>query len=245
MPNRIIKESICTSDTLDELTWFEEAVFYRLIVNCDDYGRFDGRLAVVKNKLFPLKENITIKSVSDAINKLSTVGLVILYEYEDKPYMQLVTWAKHQQVRAKKSKYPAYDASCCNLISGDIKCPRNPIQSESNPIQIQSNTRTGFDEFWAAYPKKKAKGDAEKAWKGVKTDLSVILSALERQKQSIDWQKDGGKYIPYPASWLRAKRWEDTDPDPPTPSEPEIHKAPPEWGYDPNADFLERLGVEF
>lgn len=143
MPNRLIKESICTSDTVDGLSWFEEVVFYRLIVNCDDYGRFDGRLPVIKNKLFPLKENITSKSVADAIHKLSTVGLVTLYEYEGKPYLQLVTWSKHQQVRAKKSKYPAFDGSCSHLISDDIKCPRNPIQSESNPnpnpIQIQSN----------------------------------------------------------------------------------------------------------
>ena len=84
MPNRIIKESICTSDTIDGLSWFEEVLFYRLIVSCDDFGRFDGRPIIIKNKLFPLKENITVKSVSDAICKLSTVGLVILYSYEDK-----------------------------------------------------------------------------------------------------------------------------------------------------------------
>ena len=36
MPNRIIRESICTSDSVDKLSWFEEVLFYRLIVNCDD-----------------------------------------------------------------------------------------------------------------------------------------------------------------------------------------------------------------
>ena len=45
MPNRILKESIRTSDTIGELSWFEEVLFYRLIVSCDDYGRFDGRTA--------------------------------------------------------------------------------------------------------------------------------------------------------------------------------------------------------
>ena len=58
MPNRILKEGICTSDQINELTWFEEALFYRMIVNCDDFGRFDGRIQVIKNRLFPLKENI-------------------------------------------------------------------------------------------------------------------------------------------------------------------------------------------
>lgn len=133
MPNRILKESICTSDTLDELTWMEEVFWYRLIVNCDDYGRFDARPAILRSRIFPLKSSVTEKNVKEILNKLSTVGLVILYEYEDKPYLQLATWDRHQQIRAKKSKYPAPDDSCSHLISDDIKCPRNPIQSESNP----------------------------------------------------------------------------------------------------------------
>ena len=133
MPNRILKESICTSDTLDELTWMEEVFWYRLIVNCDDYGRFDARPAILRSRLFPLKSSVTEKNVKEILNKLSTVGLVILYEYEDKPYLQLATWDRHQQIRAKKSKYPTPDDSCSHLISDDIKCPRNPIQSESNP----------------------------------------------------------------------------------------------------------------
>lgn len=45
MPNRMIKESICTSETLAQLTPEEERLFYRLLVNADDFGRFDGRAA--------------------------------------------------------------------------------------------------------------------------------------------------------------------------------------------------------
>ena len=91
MPNRIIKESICTSDSLDALSWFEEVLFCRLIVNCDDYGRFDGRIAVIKNRLFPLKDTLTAKAVEDGINKLAMVGLVRLYECDSKPYLFLPT----------------------------------------------------------------------------------------------------------------------------------------------------------
>jgi hypothetical protein len=43
MPNRNIKESILTSDTLDILTAEEERLFYRLIVICDDYGRTESK----------------------------------------------------------------------------------------------------------------------------------------------------------------------------------------------------------
>ncbi len=68
---------------------------------------------------------------------------------------------------------------------------------------------TDFDLFWAAYPKKKAKGDAQKAFKKVKAPIGVILSAVEKQKQSEQWRRDGGRFIPYPATWLNGQRWED------------------------------------
>lgn len=66
--------------------------------------------------------------------------------------------------------------------------------------------------FWKAYPKKAAKPDAEKAWRQVKpTDEQVdaMLSALDTLRCGDQWTRDGGKFIPYPATWLRQKRWED------------------------------------
>ena len=74
MPDRIIKESICTSDTIDKLSWFEEVFWHRLTVNCDDYGRFDGRPAILKSRLFPLKSGVTDKNILETLNRLSTVG---------------------------------------------------------------------------------------------------------------------------------------------------------------------------
>ena len=39
MGNRIIKESVCVSEQIDELDWFEEVFFYRLLVNADRQDR--------------------------------------------------------------------------------------------------------------------------------------------------------------------------------------------------------------
>lgn len=69
-----------------------------------------------------------------------------------------------------------------------------------------------FDEFWAAYPKKKSKGAARKAWDKLKPSPEMrakILRSIERAKQSSDWLEADGKYIPYPATWLNAEGWED------------------------------------
>lgn len=150
MPNRIIKESICVSDNLDKLTWFEECLFYRLIVNCDDYGRFDGRTAVIKNRLFPLKDNVTVASVEKALKALVNAELVAMYTYDGKPYLHLLTWGHHQTVRNKKSKYPAPEdgviAIDCNLKEIESNCMQMNanvpvIQSESESVS-ESNPNT-------------------------------------------------------------------------------------------------------
>lgn len=156
MPNRIIKESICTSDSISQLSWFEEVLFYRLIVSCDDYGRYDARPAIIKGKLFPLSD-ITTKQIEKAIIRLSTVAMVKLYEVYGRPFLQLCAWADHQTIRAKKSKFPGPEESasreskvsqmstgqaktenlqadesiCMQMQTNESKCSRNPIQSYS------------------------------------------------------------------------------------------------------------------
>lgn len=146
MPNRILKESICTSENVDELTAFQETFFYRMIVNCDDFGRMDARPKVLAARLFPLK-NISAEQVQDSLHALHDAKLIFLYEVDGKPYLQMRTWNNHQQVRAKRSKYPSpaegtkpKENICKQLISNDSKFPRNPIQSNT-----ESNTTTNTE----------------------------------------------------------------------------------------------------
>lgn len=81
----------------------------------------------------------------------------------------------------------------------------------------QSTYPAAFERFWNAYPRKTGKGKALDAWKKLKKGaglLPAMLKALEWQRESDQWQRDGGQYIPYPATWLNQRRWED---DPPAP----------------------------
>ena len=69
-----------------------------------------------------------------------------------------------------------------------------------------------FNQFWTAYPKHIAKQSAVKAFEKLKPDeklLEAMLKAIARQKESKQWEKDGGAFIPYPATWLNQRRWED------------------------------------
>lgn len=69
-----------------------------------------------------------------------------------------------------------------------------------------------FAEFWKAYPKKVGKASCLKAWKKLKPTAELyehIMTALEAQKRSKQWQRDAGQYIPNPLTWLNQGRWDD------------------------------------
>ena len=67
-----------------------------------------------------------------------------------------------------------------------------------------------FDEFYKLYPRRVARKDAEKAWSQIDpAKHRKIFEALPLHKNCPDWRKEAGKFIPYPASWLRGERWED------------------------------------
>ena len=133
MPNRILKESICTSENIDQLSAFVETVFYRLIVSVDDYGRIDARPKLLASKLFPLKD-VRSAQIEDALRALTSAELVSTYTVDGKPFLQMNTWDRHQNIRAKKSKCPSpEDADEVNTSAS------NCMQMQANVPVIQSN----------------------------------------------------------------------------------------------------------
>ena len=79
-------------------------------------------------------------------------------------------------------------------------------EAKSNP---NTSRASAFDAFWKAYPKKTGKEAARKSFARAKADIGTMLSALEVQKQSEQWTKNNGQFIPNPTTWLNQGRWED------------------------------------
>lgn len=68
-----------------------------------------------------------------------------------------------------------------------------------------------FETFWNCYPRKIGKKAARKAWQKAtdKPCLAALLEALDQQKRSEQWLKEGGQFIPHPTTWLNQGRWDD------------------------------------
>ncbi len=95
-------------------------------------------------------------------------------------------------------------------------CPAamTPAEEPSLNPQLTKTPLALFDRFWSAYPKKRNRGTAERAFKRLAPDdalLETLLAAIARQNRSDAWLADGGKFIPHPGSWLNGRRWEDQE----------------------------------
>lgn len=151
----------------------------------------------------------------------------VLRELSEAGYMRLVKarddkgqWATHWAVFDSPQDAPKTDAP-----EDEKPAPGNPYVGGLGPITRTDLPRTekntpqppkgesvsaGFAEFWALYPKKVGKDAAMSAWKRkVKGDHMEVIDALKTQKTQEAWVKEGGRFVPNPATWLNQGRWKD------------------------------------
>ncbi len=111
----------------------------------------------------------------------------------------------------------------------------------TDPCSAGAGDPEGFGAFWAAYPKKRARADAARAWKALSPDHGLqarLLSALESQKAGAEWQREGGRFVPYPGAWLRGRRWEDEPAGQAPPEAPVQVVAREDWSLENALDGL-------
>lgn len=112
--------------------------------------------------------------------------------------------AKREAARDRSSRARSRERSQ-NVLSG--------VGITSSVDQKKEEERAAaFAEFWAFYPRRVGRTPAERAWAKLDPDPALrqtMLHALDVQKRSPQWTKDGGQFVPHPATWLNQRRWED------------------------------------
>lgn len=224
MPNRILREGILTSERIATLNWAEEVFYRRLMSVVDDFGRYYATPMLLRAACYPLHLNkVSDSDIEKWLTACVNAALVRVYPALDgKRYLEVLDF--RQQVRAKVSKFPD---SAPHQNSGCVADAAQPLANAHLDVfgvvdeddvlaqpapKARASLVDNFDEFWQAYPKKRAKDDAMKAFAKRKPDrdlLDQMLKAIETQKRSDDWLKDNGQFIPYPATWLNDARWMD------------------------------------
>lgn len=111
--------------------------------------------------------------------------------------------------RLKKERDANAMRTQCERIANHKPLTNKPLTTTPLPPKGE----TDFASFWKQYPKKDGKGYALKAWDKAKKNktlphIQAVLLAIEREKKSAKWMKDGGQFIPNPATWINGQGWE-------------------------------------
>jgi hypothetical protein len=164
VPNRIIRESSLTSDTLDKLSAEAERLFFRLTIVADDKGRFNADPRVILARCYPLRVGrMKAEQVSRWVQELAKSEAIILYAHGDpaKTYGHFPNWEKYQRVYGLHSKFPApteesrivpHSAGSSGKFTPDAESKRLKAVMDALPMANQA-----FDLFWSLYPSRNGK----------------------------------------------------------------------------------------
>lgn len=176
-------------------------------------GRNGGRPASTDNQEASNPEPENGKSESKTEAKENTV------ETEDKPVenqSETKPEPNHNQEVTKPEPDKIYDVDVDGDKDVDVDIYSNPPTSPRRGSgRKKSADMYGFALFWQEYPRKAAKAAALKAWQKLNPSPELverILAHVRDHKRSQDWIKDGGQFVPHPATFLNGQRWEDDIP---------------------------------
>lgn len=218
---RMIDPHFWESGDVKKMDIFSRYVFISMFSHADDEGRGIGSAVYIRNVTFPL-EDVPLSKIKKAIEQIQNCVSIRFYKIGDEEYYQLSKWSDWQRVdKPQRSLLPVYSENDSKNESENDSCLKEKKikedkgKEDNTPAPVVAEFKT----FWDAYPKKISKQAAQKAWMKLKPDnalLAIMLTAIETQKKSKDWTKDEGQFIPYPATWINQRRWEDEVTSPPT-----------------------------
>lgn len=208
---RMFAKTIIDSDAFLDMPLSSQALYFHLSMRADDDGFINNAKKIQR----------TLGCADDDMKLLLAKNFIIPFETG---VCVIKHWKIHNLIQKDRYKPTVYvehkdklSLKNNNVYTLDTQCIQD-VSSLEPQVSIgkerEDNSLEGFIDFYKAYPKKKSPADAEKAWKSMKPDLNAVLAALEWQTKTHEWTKDNGQFIPYPASYLRARMWEDEKPAP-------------------------------
>jgi hypothetical protein len=211
---RTIKPEFFTSEDIVSLSPLARILYIALWCESDKEGRLLWKPRTFKMRYLPA-DSCDIEALCA---ELVSGGLVRLYG-EGLAYIPAFTMHQHINPRESASQLPAPAEKVTRQARvGDASARDSDAQGGREGKGKERNTRDasvepdGFDAFWAAYPNKRSKQDASKAWAKLKPSEALrgtIHAALQVQAKSASWLKDGGQFVPHAATWINGKRWAD------------------------------------
>ena len=143
MGNRMLKESIRTSKSVNSLSDFQFRLWVHLITYVDDFGRGSADPELIKSFAFPRRKSVTERQIYDAMAILANTGMINLYEVDGESYFYFPKWTAHQRIQAQKSRYPDPEAATSvqivppssTVLHGESRC--STVSHGESPSEVE------------------------------------------------------------------------------------------------------------
>lgn len=228
---RNIKPAFFQNEELGELQPIDRLAFIAMWTVADFKGCIEYRAKRLKVQLLPY-DNCDIESI---VTNLEQSRFITTYSVQGQTYIKILNFEKHQNPHPNEKKSGSdipdidksdnsinqlqnivtnHDQDGSNRADSLLLIPDSPIPlpAKKTSREIALVVDDDFNLFWKSYPKKSAPDAAKKSWNKLKPNVTDVLNALQWQKQSEQWQKNGGQFIPNPATYLNQGRWKDEPP---------------------------------
>lgn len=127
------------------------------------------------------------------------------------PQVEITTCGESQMVAEPDSGSTTCGKTASIQITNINKELNKQITKENKQQGgVLSEVETMFLQFWSIYPKKVDKKGSFRAFKNIpklKEQFPGIIKALEIQKESDQWTKNHGQFIPNPTTYIHQERW--------------------------------------
>ena len=204
---RMFDRAIIDTDRFMDLPMSGKAIYFLLGMEADDEG------------FVSYKKVLRIHGGNeDDVKVLTAKGFLILFP---SGVVVITDWNKNNWLDTRRTRPTEYKKEKTLLQVTEDKmyvlseCVASATPEEYSIEEYRReeksivHTTGDFSLFWKEYPKKIGKGAAEKAWQKMKPPIEDVLNAIRVQRQTDQWLKNKGQFIPNPATWLNQKRWED------------------------------------
>ena len=212
---------------LKNITWTEAVLLSEI------YALSNNRTCSASNEYFSKILGITSDSVSRLINKLAKMNYLtskighLENNIKVKRRFLRLNWERIVDTDVERIPHVATSDVCTNVEHSSSQMPNREYSIEyskdniyaqnfseekkEHKNKLSKNLSELFEKFYKNYPKKKGKERAYRWFKTHKPNEELVdkmIEATNQQKETFDWKKQNGKYIPHPATWLNGGNWE-------------------------------------
>lgn len=222
---RMFSKKLVDTDMFLDMPATARLLYYDLAMRADDDG-FVGSPRGIMRSTGATNDDMNILLMRKFVISFESGVIVIrhwrLHNYIQSDRYKPTVYTKERKMLSESKGVYELDTNCIQTVSnldtqvrlGKDRTGKDRIEEDKDTLTLKGSSvcASDFERFWSAYPKKRNKETARKAFKKLKgVSIDTLLEAIEKQKCSQDWLKDGGQYIPYPATWLNAGGWENEE----------------------------------